>query len=113
MSGQATLPLKLQVHQALGFGACFIAMVAIYYGNGWDSRALPFMSTRILTAEGKVYPTQKVFPGGVLDEAVLTEHGTPKLAGSFAYGILMGNAAVRASTSLSQQSWLILSRLEP
>ena len=100
MSGQTTLPLKLQAHQVLGFGACFIAMVAIYYGNGWDSRSLPFMSTRLLTAEGKSYPLGKVFPGGVLDKAVLAEHGAPKLAGTFAYGMLMSNAAVCNRTSL-------------
>ncbi|KAJ5676553.1 uncharacterized protein N7477_002186 [Penicillium maclennaniae] len=42
------------------------------------------------------YPLGKIFPGGVLDKAALTEHGAPKLAGTFAYGMLMSNAAIGA-----------------
>jgi len=70
-------------------------MIGIYYGNGWNSRSLPFMSTRLLNANGTTYPVESVFPGGVLDEAALFEHGLPKLTGSFAFAMLMANAAVR------------------
>jgi hypothetical protein len=69
-------------------------MIAIYYGNGWNSKSLPFMSTKLLTAEGKKYPTTKVFPGGILDKDLLAKYGTPKLAGTFAYAMFMANAAV-------------------
>ena len=72
-------------------------MIGIYYGNGWNSRSLPFMSTRLLNANGTTYPVESVFPGGVLDEAALFEHGLPKLTGSFAFAMLMANAAVRLS----------------
>ncbi|GLI82270.1 hypothetical protein PoHVEF18_010700 [Penicillium ochrochloron] len=95
-SFQTSLPLKLQTHQAVGFGACFIIMIAIYYGNGWNSKSLPFMSTKLLTAEGKKYPTTKVFPGGVLDKDLLAKYGTPKLTGTFAYAMFMANAAIGA-----------------
>ncbi|KAE8150276.1 OPT oligopeptide transporter [Aspergillus avenaceus] len=95
-SFQTSLPLKLQLHQAIGFFACFIAMVGIYYGNGWDSRSLPFMSTRLLQANGTAYPVDSVFPGGVLDEAALAEIGTPKITGTFAFAMLMANAAIGA-----------------
>ncbi|KAJ5580680.1 hypothetical protein N7450_006981 [Penicillium hetheringtonii] len=95
-SFQTSLPLKLQLHQTIGFGACFIAMIGIYYGNGWNSRSLPFMSTRLLNANGTTYPVESVFPGGVLDEAALFEHGLPKLTGSFAFAMLMANAAIGA-----------------
>ncbi|KAJ5899981.1 OPT oligopeptide transporter [Penicillium taxi] len=95
-SYQTSLPLKLQAHQALGFVACMIAMVGIYYGNGWNSRSLPFMSTKLLMSNGTKYPTSSVFPDGVLDETALVKYGLPKLTGSFAFAMLMANAAIGA-----------------
>ncbi|KAJ5882245.1 Oligopeptide transporter OPT superfamily [Penicillium soppii] len=50
----------------------------------------------LLTANGTSYPLGKVFPGGVLDEAALAEHGLPRLTGTFAYAMLMANAAIGA-----------------
>jgi len=52
------------------------------------------MSTKLLQANGKPYPTTKVFAGGVLDEAALIKYGLPKLAGAFAFAMFMANAAV-------------------
>ncbi|PWY67927.1 OPT oligopeptide transporter [Aspergillus heteromorphus CBS 117.55] len=95
-SFQTSLPLNLQVHQGLGFVACFIAMAGIYYGNGWNSRSLPFMSTDLLMANGTTYPVTDVFPGGVLDKAALAEYGLPKLTGTFAFSMFMANAAIGA-----------------
>lgn len=73
-------------------------MIGIYYGNAWDAKSQPFMSTRLRTESGKPYPTAKVFVGGVLDKAALARYGLPKLTGSFAYAIFMANAAVSSST---------------
>ncbi|CRL21990.1 Oligopeptide transporter OPT superfamily [Penicillium camemberti] len=95
-SFQTSLPLKLQVHQAVGFFSCFIIMIGIYYGNGWNSRELPFMSTKMLLNNGTAYPIEAVFPGGVLDEAALLENGLPRLTGSFAFAMFMANAAMGA-----------------
>ncbi|KAJ5598357.1 hypothetical protein N7537_008441 [Penicillium hordei] len=95
-SFQTSLPLKLQVHQAAGIFSCFIIMIGIYYGNGWNSRELPFMSTRMLLSNGTAYPIESVFPGGVLDEAALLETGLPKITGSFAFAMFMANAAMGA-----------------
>lgn len=69
-------------------------MIGIYYGNAWDSRSLPFMSTRLLNANGTAYPVDSVFPGGVLDESALLEQGMPRLTGTFAFAMFMANAAV-------------------
>lgn len=69
-------------------------MIAIYYGNAWGSRSLPFMSTRLLTAAGKSYPISKVFNGGVLNQDALAKYGIPRLTGTFAYAMFMANAAV-------------------
>ncbi|KAJ5364810.1 OPT oligopeptide transporter [Penicillium cataractarum] len=62
-SSQTSMPLKFQLHQAVGVFTCFIIMLAIYYGNGWGAKSQPFMSTVFHTAEGKRYPTSKLFPG--------------------------------------------------
>ncbi|KAJ5504754.1 Oligopeptide transporter OPT superfamily [Penicillium fimorum] len=95
-SFQTSLPLKLQIHQALGLATCFIAMIGVYYGNAWNSRSLPFMSTRMLMSNGTTYPLNEVFPNGVLNEAALVEHGLPKITGTFALAMFLANAAIGA-----------------
>ncbi|EED14685.1 oligopeptide transporter, putative [Talaromyces stipitatus ATCC 10500] len=95
-SFQTALPLKFQINSIIGFLVCYIAMIAIYYGNAWGSRSLPFMSSRLLTASGKTYPISKVFQGGVLNTDALAKYGIPRLTGSFAYGMFMANAAIGA-----------------
>ncbi|RMZ73517.1 OPT oligopeptide transporter [Pyrenophora seminiperda CCB06] len=92
----SSLPLKFQLHQAAGFVVCFIVMIAIYYGNAWGAKSLPFMSTRLLTQEGKSYPITKVFVNGVLDKSALSTYGIPRLTGTFAYAMFMANAAIGA-----------------
>lgn len=94
----------MQIHQALGLFTCFAVMLAIYYGNGWNSRSLPFMSTHLLRANGTPYPVGKLFPGGELNELALAEYGVPKLSGTFAYSMLMANAAVGYAPSISKIS---------
>ena len=71
-----------------------MAMLGIYYGNVWDSLSQPFMSTRLHQSNGTAYPLAKVFPEGILNEGMLEKYGLPRLTGSFAYAILMANAAV-------------------
>ncbi|KAF7559173.1 hypothetical protein G7046_g4975 [Stylonectria norvegica] len=95
-SFQTSLPLKFQAHQAVGLFTCFIAMIGIYYGNGWGAKSLPFMSTRLLLANGTNYPIREVFAGGVLNETALQEFGTPKVTGTFAFAMFMANAAIGA-----------------
>jgi hypothetical protein len=86
--------LSLQFHQAIGFGICYVVMLAIYYCDVWNAKSFPFMSTRLQLAEGGTYPSAKLFVGGVLSQAALAEYGLPKLTGTFAYSLLMANAAV-------------------
>ncbi|RDW68207.1 OPT oligopeptide transporter-2 [Coleophoma crateriformis] len=95
-SFQTALPLKLQLHQTAGIVVCFFVMLGIYYGNGWNAKSFPFMSTRLLTQEGTTYPSSSVFVGGVLDKAALAKYGIPRLTGTFAYAMFMANAAIGA-----------------
>lgn len=69
-------------------------MLGIYYGNAWDAKSQPFMSTRLRSADGGAYPVSKVFVGGVLSEEALATYGIPRLTGTFAYAMFMANAAV-------------------
>ena len=78
----------------MGYFVCFIAMLGIYYGNVWDAKVQPFMSTRLRTIAGGAYPVAKLFTDGVLNEEALAKYGVPRLTGSFAYAIFMANAAV-------------------
>jgi len=52
------------------------------------------MSTRLRTQRGGEYNVTSVFPGGILNHENLAEQGLPALSGSFAYAMLMANAAV-------------------
>ena len=71
-------------------------MLGIYYGNAWNAKSLPFMSTRLLNQEGGKYPATKVFVNGVLDKSALAKYGLPRLTGTFAYAMFMANAAIGA-----------------
>lgn len=93
-SFQTSLPLSLQVHQTAGFIVCFAVMLGIYYTDVWDAKSLPFMSTSLRQANGTVYPSADVFPNGNLDHDALETYGIPRMTGTFAYSMLMANAAV-------------------
>lgn len=69
-------------------------MLGIYYTNVWDSQSLPFMSTSLKQANGTTYPSASVFPGGELDEEAFATYGVPRMTGTFAYSMLIANAAV-------------------
>ena len=93
-SFQTSLPLVLQVHQVVGFIICYVAMLIIYYCDIWGAKSLPFMSTKLRSAEGGSYPSAKLFVGGVLSQTALAQYGLPRLSGTFAYSLFMANAAV-------------------
>jgi OPT family oligopeptide transporter len=95
-SFNTALPLKLQANQAAGYLVCFAAMLGIYYSNTWDAKSYPFMSTRLLSADGSLYPITKVFTSGVLNHDALAQYGIPSLSGTFAYALFMANAAIGA-----------------
>lgn len=80
-------------------------MLGIYYNNVWGAKSLPFMSTSLRLSNGSSYPISEVFTGGVLNDTALEEYGDPKLTGTFAYSMLMANAAV--STQFTRTAPLI------
>ena len=88
------------MHQTAGLIVCMFVMLGIYYGNAWGAKSLPFMSTRLLTQDGKKYPSTQVFVNGVLDKTALAKYGLPRLTGTFAYAMFMANAAVSCQLPL-------------
>ncbi|KAG6007738.1 hypothetical protein E4U21_005577 [Claviceps maximensis] len=104
-SWSTSFPLKLQVHQAVGYLICFASMLGIYYTDAWEAKSQPFMSTRLRTAAGKAYPTAKVFVGGILDKTAFAKIGVPRLTGSFAYAMFMANAAIGAMIAHCALFW--------
>ncbi|KAG5938899.1 hypothetical protein E4U59_003525 [Claviceps monticola] len=104
-SSSMSLPLKLQVHQAIGFLICFAAMLGIYYTNTWDAKSLPFMSTRLWTAGDKACPISKIFVGGVLDKTAFARFGIPRLTSSFAYAFFMTNDTIGAVIAHCAMFW--------
>ncbi|KAK7736156.1 hypothetical protein SLS53_007184 [Cytospora paraplurivora] len=95
-SSNTSLPLNLQVHAAVGYFICFLAMLGIYYNNVWEARSLPFMSTSLKMDNGSSYPITSVFNGGILNETRLYEYGIPRLTGTFAFAMFMANMAIGA-----------------
>lgn len=80
----------------MGFVICYVAMLIIYYCDIWGAKSLPFMSTKLRSADGGSYPSAKIFVGGVLSQTALAQYGLPRLSGTFAYSLFMANAAIGA-----------------
>lgn len=95
-SSQMSLPLIQQANSWIGYAVCYIAMAAIYYGNVWGAKSFPFMSTSIFSDSGHKYNQTAVFVNGILDKAKLEAVGYPNVTGTYAWGMLMRNAAIGA-----------------
>ncbi|EHA49202.1 peptide transporter MTD1 [Pyricularia oryzae 70-15] len=93
-SYNTSLPLITQLHTGLGFGICMIGMVVVWYTNAFNAQSQPFMSTRLHSADGSIYPISQVFEAGQLDHAALERFGLPQLSGTFVWGLFMANAAI-------------------
>lgn len=93
-SGATSLPLKWQANFIAGYIVCWIAFLAVYYGNAWGARDLPFLSSSLRTQSGKRYSSLKVFKNGVLDKAALAEYGLPRITATYAFASTVGTMAV-------------------
>ncbi|WVF65583.1 hypothetical protein IAT40_000313 [Kwoniella sp. CBS 6097] len=93
-SAATSMPLKLQGNYAIGIVVCWIAFLAVYYGDAWGGRSLPFLSTSLRTAEGGKYVSTKVFVNGILDETKLAQYGLPKVTSTYVWAMIIGNAAI-------------------
>jgi hypothetical protein len=93
-SFSTSLPLVRQANLTVGILICYVAMIAVYYGNAWGGRSLPFMSTRLLQQDGSPYVVASVFDAGVLNRAKLDAYGLPWLTSTYTWASVVGNMAV-------------------
>ncbi|KAF4583571.1 hypothetical protein EYR38_002324 [Pleurotus pulmonarius] len=90
-----TLPLVQQANSWIGYIFCYIAIMAIYYSNTWNSLAFPMLSSSIFSPNGSIYHQSAVFGHTFeLNKTALAEVGLPALTGSNAWNNLTGNLAI-------------------
>ncbi|KAF7426004.1 hypothetical protein PC9H_008366 [Pleurotus ostreatus] len=102
--GMPTLSVPQPVYLRRGFGSanswigyilCYIAIMAIYYSNTWNSLAFPMLSSSIFSPNGSIYHQSAVFGHTFeLNKTALAEVGLPALTGSNAWNNLTGNLAI-------------------
>ncbi|KAI9508128.1 oligopeptide transporter [Russula earlei] len=95
-SSYMSLPIIQQANSWIGLFICYIATVAIYYSNTWNSKSFPMLSTALFSSNGSIYDQSAVFTGRnfQLNQTALDEVGLPALTGSNAWSGLMGSLAI-------------------
>ncbi|KAJ2920656.1 hypothetical protein H1R20_g16438, partial [Candolleomyces eurysporus] len=90
-----SLPLIQQANSWVGYAICYIAIMAIYYSNTWNSLEFPMLSSSIFSSNGSIYRQSAVFGTHfVLNQTALEEVGLPALTGSNAWHNLTANLAI-------------------
>ncbi|ESK88505.1 peptide transporter mtd1 [Moniliophthora roreri MCA 2997] len=90
-----SLPLIQQANSWVGYFICYIAVLAIYYSDTWNSRAFPMLSTSIFNSNGTRYQQAAVFGDHfVLNQTALEQYGLPALTGSNAWSHLVNNLGI-------------------
>lgn len=52
-----SLPLKQQLNTWIGYVIWYAVMLGLYYGNAWDAKKFPFMSTSLFHSNGTKFST--------------------------------------------------------
>lgn len=96
-----SLPLKLQANSWIGYGIWYVVMLALYYGDAFGAKGLPFMSTSLFQANGKKYSVTSIFGSGstIIDESKLGEAGLPHLTATTVWGYFTATLAIGALIS--------------
>ncbi|KAH7123239.1 peptide transporter MTD1 [Dactylonectria estremocensis] len=96
-SSYLSLPLKQQLNSWIGYVFWYIAMLGLYYGNAWEAKNFPFMSTSLFMKNGTVISTTSIFNNnGTIDDAKLEEIGLPYMSSSTVWGYFTMNLAIGA-----------------
>ncbi|KAL2843107.1 OPT oligopeptide transporter protein-domain-containing protein [Aspergillus pseudoustus] len=92
-----SLPFKQQVNSWIGYVIFYIMMSALYYGNAWNAKTFPFMSSSLFLSNGdKFTPDSVTNPSGTIDYGKLSAIGLPHLTSSTVWGYLTQNLAIGA-----------------
>ncbi|KAB8217680.1 OPT oligopeptide transporter protein-domain-containing protein [Aspergillus novoparasiticus] len=92
-----SLPIKQQLNTWLGYVILYAAILGLYYGNAWDAKTFPFMSTSLFQSNGTQFSTSAVINSqGTIDFTKLKETGLPSLTSATVWGYLTQNLAIGA-----------------
>ncbi|KAL5051260.1 OPT oligopeptide transporter protein-domain-containing protein [Aspergillus fruticulosus] len=47
-----SVPFKQQINTWIGYAIFYVVMAGVYYGNAWDAKSFPFMSTSLFHSNG-------------------------------------------------------------
>lgn len=95
-----SLPLKQQLNSWIGYVIFYAVMIGLYYGNAWNARNFPFMSSSLFQSNGSVYTTTSIINDkGTIDYTKLDDVGLPSLTATTAWGFLTQNLAIGALIS--------------
>ncbi|EME47911.1 hypothetical protein DOTSEDRAFT_146951 [Dothistroma septosporum NZE10] len=90
-------PLKQQINTWIGYAIYYVVMASLYYGNAWNAKTFPFMSTSLYKADGTEFSITSVLNSrGTIDYSELTKLGLPHLTSSTVWGFFTQNLAIGA-----------------
>ncbi|KAL0578071.1 hypothetical protein V5O48_003933 [Marasmius crinis-equi] len=90
-----SFPLVQQANSWIGYLICYVAVIAIYYSNAWDSKNYPMLSTSLFSHNGTVYKQSAVFGDNwALNQTALDDIGLPALTGSNAWTYFTRNLGI-------------------
>ncbi|KAH9941508.1 oligopeptide transporter [Amylocystis lapponica] len=88
-------PLIQQANSWIGYAACYVVVMGIYYSDAWNSLSFPMLSTALFSSNGSVWDQAAVFGATAeLNQTALGEYGLPALTGSNAWANLTANLAI-------------------
>ncbi|KAF2156495.1 OPT superfamily oligopeptide transporter [Myriangium duriaei CBS 260.36] len=95
-----SFPLKQQVNTWIGYVIWYVAMLGLYYGNAWNAKDFPFMSTSLFLDNGKKLSTTSILNDhGTIDQGKIDKIGVPYLTSSTVWGYFTLSAAMGALIS--------------
>lgn len=96
-STYVSLPFKQQLNSWIGYAIWYVAMLGLWFGNAWDAKKLPFMSSALFASNGTRFTTTSILDNaGRIDEAKLSEVGLPSITSSTVWGYFTQNLAIGA-----------------
>ncbi|KAF8962606.1 OPT oligopeptide transporter [Flammula alnicola] len=91
-------PLQTQINSFIGMGLGYIVLTAAYYGNVFNGRDIPFMSTALFADDGSSYNQSAVLDSNYkLNPDALETIGLPRYTTTYAISQLCYNLSLGAA----------------
>ncbi|TPX15929.1 uncharacterized protein E0L32_000263 [Thyridium curvatum] len=90
-----SLPFKQQVNTWIGYGIYYVAVLALYFGNAFNAKNFPFMSSSLFQSNGTRFMTTSIMtPAGTIDNNKLAATGLPHITAASVWGYFTQNLAI-------------------